>query len=96
LNPLPAQGVTLLKLGRLEQHQPPGQVRLHHNQNPAQMQHKPQKHDAAQPIEQLSGVAGIEHLSNGPVEGVGRRPSEQLHLVGELDLGVADGDVGLD
>jgi hypothetical protein len=35
--------------------------------------------DAAEAIEQLPGVAGIEHLTIGQFEGVGRRPREHFH-----------------
>ena len=88
---LTVQGNPLLKLGRLGQHQPPRQIRLHHHQNPSQIEHQPQNQDPAQPIQQLLGTAGIEHLTNRPVRGIGRRSGEHLDPGGELALGVAHG-----
>ncbi len=41
LHPLPVQAMALLETGRLVQHQPPRQIRLHHDQNPAQIEHQP-------------------------------------------------------
>ena len=89
------QGMALLEAGGLGQHQPPRQVRLHHHQDPAQIQHQPEEHDPAEAIEQLPGAAGIEHLTDGAVQGISSGPGEHLDAGGEPALGVAHGGLGL-
>jgi hypothetical protein len=42
-------------------------------------------------MQQLSGAAGVEHLADGAVEGIGRGMGEHLDAGGELALGFAHG-----
>jgi len=77
------------------QHQPPRQIRLHHHQDPAQVEHQPEEDDASEAIEQLPGTAGIEHLADGAVRGIGRGAGEHLNAGGEPALGVAHGGLDL-
>jgi len=91
LHLLPVQGVMLLKPRRLGQHQTPRQIRLRHHQNPTQIHHQPQNHNPAEPIQQLPRTPGIQNLTDGAVEGIGRRPGEHLQPGGELALGGAHG-----
>ncbi len=95
LHLLAMQGMTLLEIGGLGQHQPLRQIRLHHHQDPAQIQHQPEEHDPAEAIQKLPGAAGIEHLADGAVQGIGGGPGEHLDAGGEPALGVAHGCGGL-
>ena len=68
-----------------------GQIRLEGHEQPAGVEHQAEQHDAQQPVEQLPGIAGIEHITDGLLQGIARRAGEHLHPLGEALVGLRHG-----
>ena len=70
---------------------PLGQIRLQGDQQPGGVEHQAEQHDAREAVEQLPGIAGIEHVAHRFLEGITGGAGEHLHPLGQPFVEVSHG-----
>ena len=71
---------------------PLGQIRLQGDQQPGGVKHQAEQHDAREAVQQLPGIAGIEHVPDSFLEGVAGGSGEHLHPLRQPFVEVSHGD----